>query len=108
MREATFTNSQLFEFNAGTSDAEFLFGSDVVEYLGQIRQRAVHMRTAQQLFERLPVGDERTRHVETQHNDLVWLTDQITAMTKIFAPYLGFANIRSRGVPFLGFFSTSR
>jgi len=51
IREAKFTNSELFEFYARTSDAEFLFGADVVDYLGQIRKRAVHMQTAQQLFE---------------------------------------------------------
>ena len=101
IREATFADSQLFEFYAGTSDAEFLFGADVVDYLGQIRKRAVDMRTAQQLFEPLPVGDERSRHVQAAHDDLSWLSDQITAMTKVFTPYLGFANVRSRLLPFL-------
>ena len=31
IREATFTDSQLFEFYGGTSDAEFLFGADIVD-----------------------------------------------------------------------------
>ena len=101
LREATFTDSQLFEFYGGTSDAEFLFGVDVVEYLAQIRNRAVDMRTHQDLYEHLPVGDERSRHVNAKHGDLSWLNDQITAMTKIFTPYLGFANVRLRVVPFL-------
>ena len=101
IREATFTDSQLFEFYGGTSDAEFLFGADVVEYLGQIRNRAVDMRTHQTLFQQMPFGDERSRHVQANHDDLSWLNDQITAMTKIFAPYLGFANVRSRAFPFL-------
>jgi hypothetical protein len=96
-----FTLPQLAEFDIGTSDAEFLFGADVVDYLSQIRKRAIHMETAQRVFEPLPVGDERKRHVEAAHDDLSWLTDQITAMTKIFAPYLGFANVRSRVLPFL-------
>ena len=103
-REAKFTNSELFEFYAGTSDAEFLFGADVVDYLGQIRKRAVHMQTAQQIYEPLPVGDERTLHVQAGHDDLSWLTDQLTGMTKIFAPYLRFGNVRSRLVPFVDFF----
>jgi hypothetical protein len=101
IRNATFTDSQLFEFNAGTLDAEFLFKADVVEYLNQIRKRALHMRTAQQLFEPLPVGDERSRHVQAAHDDLSWLSDQITAMTKAFTPYLGFANVRLRIIPSL-------
>jgi len=108
IREAKFTNSELFEFYARTSDAEFLFGADVVDYLGQIRKRAVHMQTAQQLFEPLPVGDERSRHVQAAHDDLSWLSDQITAMTKTFAPYLGFSNVRLRVWPPLKFFSADR
>jgi hypothetical protein len=100
-REASFTDPQLFEFYAGTSDAEFLFGADVVNYLEQIRHRAIDMQTAQQLFEPLPVGDERSRHVQTAHDNLLWFNDQITAMTKTFTPYLGFANVRSRVLPFL-------
>jgi hypothetical protein len=94
LRDATFADSDLFEFYAGTSDAEFLFGAEVTAYLGQIREKSVHMLTAQKIFEPLPVGDERTRHVEAAHDDLVWLTDQVTTMTKIFAPYLGFSSVK--------------
>jgi hypothetical protein len=108
LREATFTDSQLFEFYGGTSDAQFLFGADVVDYLEQIRNRAVDMRTHQELFQRLPVGAERSRHVQANRDHLVWLTDQVTAITKIFAPYLGFTNIRLRVAPSLKLFATNR
>jgi hypothetical protein len=108
LREAKFTNSQLFEFYAGTSDAEFLFGADVVEHVAKIRKRALHLQTAQTLYEPLPVGDERSKHVQAAHDDLSWLTDQITAITKTFAPYLGFANVRLRFWPSLKFLSPNR
>ena len=101
IREATFTDSQLFEFYGGTSDAEFLFGADIVDYLGQIRNRAVDMRTHQTLFQQMPLGDERSGHVQANHDQLLWLNHQITAMTEIFIPYLGFANIRLRRLPIL-------
>jgi len=94
MSEASFSDSQLFTFYAGTSDAEFLFDADVVDYLGQIRKRAVGMRTHQKLYEHLPVGDERSRHVQAEHDELLWLSDQIIAMTKPFTPYLGFSNVK--------------
>jgi hypothetical protein len=108
LREAKFTNSELFEFYAGTSDAEFLFRADVVKHLAEIRKRALHLRTAQTIYEPLPVGDERSRHVEAAHDDLSWLTDQITAITTTFAPYLGFANVRLRFWPSLKLFSANR
>jgi len=57
LRSASFDDSHLFEFYAGSSDAEFLFRSDVVDYLSHIRKRAVDMRTHQKVYEPLPVGE---------------------------------------------------
>ena len=94
LREARFEEAQLFEFYAGTSDTEFLFDSAVVDYLEQVRKRAVHMRTAQRVYEHMPVGDERSRHVQAEHDDLLWLTDQLTAMSKVFSPYLAFSHVK--------------
>jgi len=73
LREARFEGSHLFEFFAGTSDAEFLFDSDIVDYLAQIRTRALNMRTHQKVYEPLPAGDERSRHVQAEHDQLLWL-----------------------------------
>ena len=109
IKEATFTDSQLVDLNIGTSDAKFLFGPDIEAYLAEIRKRAVHMRTARQLLEKPHVSDdELSRHTRAEYDDLLWLCEQITEMTKNFAPYLGFANIRSRSMPFVKFFSKSR
>jgi hypothetical protein len=99
LREANFTNPQLFEFYAGTSDAEFLFGAEVVKHLDEIRKRAIHLQTAQKLYEPLPVGEQRSKHVQEAHDDLLWLTNQITAISKTFAPYLGFTNVRLKVWP---------
>jgi len=52
IREATFTNPDLFEFNAGTSDAQFLFKPDVAEYLAEIRRQALHLRTTRELLKK--------------------------------------------------------
>ena len=94
LRDARFEDSQLFEFYAGTSDAEFLFGSDVVDYLAELRKRAIDMRTHQKVYEPLPVGPERLCHVQAEHDQLVWLGDQLTTMSKTFRPYLGFSHVK--------------
>ena len=94
IREARFEDQQLFEFGAATADAEFLFDSPVVDYLSEIRKRAVNLRTHQKVYEHMPVADERSRHVRAEHDELVWLTEQITAMTRVFTPYLGFSHIK--------------
>lgn len=94
MRDANFSDSQLFEFFAGTSDAAFLFDADVFDYLKQIGKRAVDMRIHHHACQNVPMSDERSRHVQETHNQLLWLSEQLTAMTKIFTPYLGFSNIK--------------
>ena len=93
-QKATFDTAELFEFYAGTSDAEFLFGSDVLEYIAQIRERAVAMRTQTKLYEHFPVSDEHSRLVQAVADAEVWLGNQLTAMKKVFTPYLGYANIK--------------
>jgi hypothetical protein len=87
-------DSYLNDFNAGTSNAEFLFDTDVLNYIKQIRTRAVGMRTARVLYESQPDGDARTQNIQGYEADLSWLIEQSTAMTKTFAPYLGFSNVK--------------
>ena len=82
------------DFNAGTSNAEFLFGNDVLNYIKQVRTRAVGMRTARVLYESQPDGEARTRNVQRYEADLSWLIEQSISMTKTFAPYLGFSNVK--------------
>ena len=91
---AAFSDSQLFEFYAGTSDVEFLFDADVVEFLTQIPKNAIEMRKHQKVYEHLPVGDGRSRHVQADHDQSLRLGEQFTAMTKTFTPYLGFSHIK--------------
>jgi hypothetical protein len=64
-------DQHLSVFNYETSNAEFLFDADVVNYLEHIRQRA-------------------------QAKDAIWLSDpdRISTMTKTFAPCLGFPNVK--------------
>jgi hypothetical protein len=93
MRDATFSDSQLFTFYAGTSDAEFLFDREVVDYHKEIAKRAIDMRLKNKLYQNAQ-GDERTKMIEIEHQHLLWLTNQLTDMTKIFTPYLGFSKIR--------------
>jgi hypothetical protein len=95
--DPTNVGSYLNDFNAGTSNAEFLFDSDVIEYIKQIRRRAVHMETAHTLSENQRDEDERTRNIKEFEADRNWLIEQIQsgAMTNTFARYLGFANIKA-------------
>jgi hypothetical protein len=87
-------DSYLNDFNVGTSNAEFLFDSDVLNYIKLVRKRAVDMRTARVVYEAEQDSEERTRNVGKYEADRKWLIEQATAMTKTFAPYLGFQNVK--------------
>jgi len=87
-------DSYLNDFNAGTSNAEFLFDADVLNYIKLVRMRAVDMRTARVLYETEQDSEERTRNIQKYEADRKWLIEQATAMTKTFAPYLGFQNVK--------------
>jgi hypothetical protein len=108
-REGKFTDSELFEFDVGTSDAEFLFGTDVVNHLTKIRKQALHLRTTQQLLQQSNASNEElSHHADAQEDDFLWLGDQLTEITKTFTAYLGFANVRLRIWASLNPFSANR
>jgi hypothetical protein len=97
---ATFEFSDLVDFNLGTSDVDFLFDKDVAEYLQEIRTRAVDMDLQRKLYDSLPIGEKRTSLVEKEHQQLFWLQNQVFTggLTKVFAPYLSYANIKGNSL----------
>jgi hypothetical protein len=86
--------SYLNDFNVGTSNAEFLFEADVLNYIKLVREKAVDMLTARNLYERERDDEERTRNIKKYGADRKWLVEQAKTMTKTFAPYLGFSNVK--------------
>jgi hypothetical protein len=85
----------LGRFKLATSDAEFLFGSDVVGWLAEVRRRAAHLRTTETLLERPPKDDDEWAKLENaKEEDLMWVIAQTNALTKVFTPYLGFAHVK--------------
>ncbi len=91
-----FNDRDLMEFNVGTSDTKFLFGSDVVGYLEKLRENAIDIRHHQKLYENLAPGSDRSYHVEAEHDQLLWFTRQFEChvMTNTFAPYLDFSYVK--------------
>lgn len=90
LSEPEHTDKYLWQFNVGTSDVVFLFGEDIVHYIAEIRKRAVGAQMRERKYRHLPVGEERSRHVDLEHQDVIWLTEQMTNLPLVFAPYLDF------------------
>lgn len=94
LQTASFENGELRLFKFATADAEFLFGSDVVEWLAEIREKAAHLITVRTLLARPKDDDDLAKLAEAQEADLLWLANRTDTLTKVFAPYLGFAKIK--------------
>jgi hypothetical protein len=94
MSLANFNDEDLRAFDIGTMDAVFLYPKHIKEYLHEIRCRAIDMRTYQRQFERLPVGEERNKLVDQNHNEARWLNEQLVKLPTVFAPFLGFASAK--------------
>jgi hypothetical protein len=102
------TDSAYHSFRLATSDADFLFEPEVGKYLEEIRRCDNQLRTTRKLLESLESGrnhlhsaqdrqaadEELKRRTESQENDLLSLGAQAGEITKVFAPYLGFAHIK--------------
>jgi hypothetical protein len=94
MAEANFNDGDLRAYNQGTMDAVFLYPAHIKDYLDLIRSRALKMRVYQRQFERLPVGDERSKLVDQNDVEFRWLVAEQAKLATVFAPYLSFASAR--------------
>lgn len=91
---ARFENTQLLLFKLDTADAEFLFESDVVDWLAEIREKAAHLITVRTLLARPKDDDDLAKLAEAQEADLLRLANRTDTLTKVFTPYLGFGKIK--------------
>ncbi|MPQ92501.1 hypothetical protein [Thioclava sp. JE_KL1] len=73
--------------------ARFLLGKDLSDYLEKIRTHAITMRMHRMKIEGLEPGEERSKHIHGEYDELRWLTDQLGATFKKFMPYLSFSDI---------------
>ena len=94
MAHANFQDDDLRVFSIGTRDAIFLFPKRITDHIHQIRCRALDMRLFQTQFERLPVGEERSKLVDKNHVELKWLLHQMEELASTFKPYLGFQRVK--------------
>lgn len=90
LREAKFEQESYWQFTDTCQRARFLFDTKTHQHLLEIRTRAVKLRLYQKQYETLPVGPERSALVEKEHDELVWLTDQLDPLFDMFLPFISF------------------
>jgi len=69
-------------------EKEFLFGSDLCDYLDELYRRCVEAYTLHMQLEDVPVGEQRTKIVTAEAEQVRWILDQLAALRARFKPYL--------------------
>ncbi len=79
-------------FVAGTSEATFLFGADIVAYIEELRLKAADLRRVHRTLANtaLPVGAERSQAATEDAALITWFAEQFEESKKRFARYLDF------------------
>ncbi|KIC29338.1 hypothetical protein [Leisingera sp. ANG-M6] len=90
LREATFDDQALWDYTDACQRARFLFGKKLHDYLIEIRSAALKMRLKAAQYKDLPVGDERSKLVEEEHEQLKWLNNQMDLIFEAFEEYISF------------------
>jgi hypothetical protein len=90
VQKAHIENKDLFDSLRDTHDSTFLFDQEIVDYLEVLYHKAVDLDTAQRKYGPLPVGDERTRLADIEHDLLIEFGNELRKLKDAFAPYLKF------------------
>lgn len=82
----------LSELWGSTAEADFLFGSDVRDYLKELTTRAANLRRWNNEYrdnqQVPPEGYDHVRVVEGMHQETEWFADQLEKARQLFAKYL--------------------
>lgn len=94
-REAKVDLRMILAFKVSVAEADFLFDSDITEYLDDIARHAAKLDTALRKLEVLPLGSERDDYAEKEAEEQLWLTEQLGVLNDRFARYMKFQDWRS-------------
>jgi hypothetical protein len=81
-------NEHYREYVRGTLNAAFLVDEPLLDYLEQLRRNANRMNFLNGEFQRLEVGEERTKRNEEIENLMNWFGEQYPILVERFKPLL--------------------
>jgi hypothetical protein len=84
--------SDLQKFRAATAEADFLFETEISEYLDEIVKRGPKLRQAHDAYrdytQQPPPGYDHQKVVNEMHEHEMWFTEQFAAAKQKFKKYL--------------------
>lgn len=87
-RDAKASIDDLLKFRTSVSEADFLFGPEIPEYIDQIYQRGLTLWQCKEEYNEKPEGYDHNKVVEEMHDELRWLVKQFDPAKEKFRKYL--------------------
>jgi hypothetical protein len=95
VRDAKASTQDLLQFRTSVSEADFLFGPEVVDYIDQIYKSGLNLGRWTQEYrdytQAKPAGYDHAKVVEEMHRELEWLAAQFEPAKQLFRKYLNVA-----------------
>lgn len=89
MRTGSVEDQELSKYFLATREAKWLFGPEVAEYLDKpLFKKASELLVLADELEGVPVGEIRTKNVQSQREIKDWLLAQHDILDRCFSPYL--------------------
>ena len=92
LRDANASTDDLLKFRTSVSEADFLFGSEIPEYIDEIYKRGLNLRKCNQQYrdytQTKPESYDSKKVVEEMNKELTWLTEQFEPAKEKFKKYL--------------------
>jgi hypothetical protein len=93
LREVAVDHQERIKFLNSTSQAYFLFGDEIEEYLRNVHKQSVQLARANWTMAHRPVTDEKWQEAcELEMEMLTWFEEQLHHGKRLFGPYLQIAN----------------
>ncbi|APZ54987.1 hypothetical protein Ga0080574_TMP4653 [Salipiger abyssi] len=91
IHKGTISETSIFRFHAAIHKGEFLFESDVISYMNEIRIASVKLLEHETIAREATNKEERQENIKRKYEKLGTLDEKIENIFDVFRPYLHFA-----------------
>ena len=92
MRDGKSSTDDLLSFRTSVSEADFLFGSEIVDYIDEIYKRGLNLWRCNQEYrdytQTKPEGYDHKKVVDEIYKELTWISEQFEPAKEKFRKYL--------------------
>ena len=92
MRDAYASTDDLLKFRTSVSEADFLFGPEVMKHIDEIYEHGLALWRWKQEYrdytQEKPSGYDHKKVVDEMHKELEWMTNQFEPAKQLFKKYL--------------------